>query len=145
MDELKYNIVYRLGDVYGDGHGGYEIIHLVANYPAKEIDKAYKKFVLKTGLDFTKDVCSDYEENHISDKNVEILKEAGVIDDDYIKNYLLWDDDDPTCYMDIDSFIDIFERIICTELPDFKTVARDLEEEVVECIDYAAYGLTENS
>ena len=120
-------------------------MHLVANHPAKEIDEAYKKFVLKTGLDFTRDVCRNYGENYISDKNVKILKEAGVIDDDYIKSYLLWDDDDSTCYMDLDSFIDIFERIICTELPDFKAAARDLEEEVVGCIEHAAYGLTENA
>lgn len=143
MDELRYNIVYRLGDVYGDGHGGYEIMHLVANYPAEEIDKAYKKFVLKTGLDFTRDVCSEYEERYISEENLAILKEAGVVDDDYIKDYLIWDDDDPTYYLDLDTFIEIFEKIIRTELPDFKTVTRDLEEEEVESIEYAAYGLTE--
>ncbi|MBR2245633.1 MAG: hypothetical protein IJ880_01180 [Bacilli bacterium] len=141
MKELKYNICYNLGDVYGDGHGGYEIKHLVSNYPAGEIDKAYQNWVLKTGLDFTKDVCDEYEDHSITDEQLDILKKTGVIDDEYIKENLEYDND---YWFDLDTYIDVFERIIRTELPDFAVMVRDLEEEAITCINYAAYGLTEN-
>lgn len=138
MDELKYNICYSLGDVYESGHQQYVTLHFTSNYPASAIDKAYVTFVAKTGFDYVRDVCSDYEDNIITEECLNILKELKVIDDDYINENMKWDDE---YHMDIYIFIDVFEKIIQTELPNFKTKVRNLDEDEVKCISGAAYGL----
>lgn len=140
MSELKYNVCFTLGDPSGDGHANTSDYHMVSNYPAKEIDEAYKKAIEILGFDFVNKVGSDYQDNRLREPYFSILVEKGVIKkEDYEYEYK-----GKTCldtYLDEDDFIDIFESICQLVLPDLEIGYRDLEEQQIYSLEGAAYGI----
>ena len=140
MAELKYNICFTLGDPSGDGHANTSDYHMVSNYPAREIDEAYKKATEILGFDFIDKVGADYEDSRIHEPYFSILIDKGVINrEDFEYEYKGQKELDT--YLEESTYIDIFEKIINLVLPDFVLGYRDLEEEQVYCLEGAAYGI----
>ena len=140
MSELKYNVCFTLGDPGGDGHANTSDYHMVSNYPAKEIDEAYKKATEILGFDFVDKVGADYQDSKLREPYFSILVEKGIIEkEDYEYEY-----DGETrldTYLDEDDFIDIFESICQLVLPDLEIGYRDLEEQQIFSLEGAAYGI----
>ena len=138
MSELKYNVCFTLGDPSGDGHANTSEYHMVSNYSAKEIDKAYKKATEILGFNFVEKVGSDYEDNELREPYFSILVEKGIIkkeDYEYDGKTLL------DTYLDESNFIDIFKNICKLILPDLVIKDRDLEEQQIFSLKGAAYGI----
>jgi len=140
MSELKYNVCFTLGDPGGDGHANTSDYHMVSNYPAKEIDEAYKKATEILGFDFVDKVGADYQDSKLREPYFSILVEKGIIEkEDYEYEY-----DGETrldTYLDEDDFIDIFESICQLVLPDLVIGYRDLKEQQIFSLEGAAYGI----
>ena len=136
----KYNVCFTLGDPSGDGHANTSEYHMVSNYSAKEIDKAYKKATEILGFNFVEKVGLDYEDNELREPYFSILVEKGVIKkEDYEYEYngkTLLD-----TYLDESDFIDIFRNICKLILPDLVIKGRDLEEQQIFSLEGAAYGI----
>lgn len=136
----EYNVCFTLGDPSGDGHANTSKYHMVSNYPAKEIDEAYKKATEILGFDFIKNVGVDYLDNELHEPYFSILIEKGIIkEEDYKYEY-----DDETLldtYLDESDFIDIFKSICKLVLPDLVINRRDLEEQQISSLEGAAYGI----
>ena len=140
MTELKYNVCFTLGDPSGDGHASTSDYHMVSNYPAKEIDEAYKKATEILEFDFIKNVGADYLDNELHEPYFSILIEKGIIKkEDYEyeyegKIYL-------NTYLDENEFIDIFKSICQLVLPDLVINRRNLEEQQISSLEGTAYGI----
>ena len=61
----EYNVCFTLGDQGGDGHSNTSDYHMISNYPADEIDEAYKKATKILGFDFVDKVGTDYQDNKL--------------------------------------------------------------------------------
>ena len=140
MPELKYNVCFTLGDPSGDGHSNTSDYHMISNYPADEIDEAYKKATKILGFDFVDKVGTDYQDNKLHEPYFSILIEKGIIKkEDYEyeyegKIYL-------NTYLDENEFIDIFKSICQLVLPDLVIDNRNLEEQQIFSLEGAAYGI----
>ena len=136
----EYNVCFTLGDPSGDGHANTSDYHMVSNYSAKEIDKAYKKATEILGFNFVEKVGSDYQDSKLREPYFSILVEKGVIKkEDYEYEYngkTLLD-----TYLDEDDFIDIFENICKLVLPNLVIESRNLEEQQIFSLEGAAYGI----
>ena len=136
----EYNVCFTLGDPSGDGHASTSDYHMISNYPAKEIDEAYKKATEILGFNFVEKVGSDYEDNELREPYFSILVEKGVIKkEDYEYEY-----DGKTLldtYLNESDFIDIFRNICKLILPDLIIKGRDLEEQQISSLEGAAYGI----
>lgn len=140
MSKLKYNVCFTLGDPSGDGHANTSDYHMVSNYPAKEIDEAYKKATEILGFDFVDKVGADYQDSKLREPYFSILVEKGIIKkEDYEYEYKGETRFDT--YLDEDDFIDIFESICQLVLPDLEIGYRDLEEQQIFSLEGAAYGI----
>ena len=140
MSELKYNVCFTLGDPSGDGHANTSDYHMISNYPAEEIDEAYKKATEILGFDFIDKVGADYQDSKIHEPYFSILVEKGVIRKEDYK----YERDGKTyydTYLDEDDFIDIFENICRLALPDLVIGYRNLEEQQIFSLEGAAYGI----
>ena len=140
MSELKYNVCFTLGDPGGDGHANTSDYHMISNYPAKEIDEAYKKATEILGFNFVKKVGINHQDNELREPYFSILIEKGIIkEEDYKYEY-----DGKTLldtYLDESDFIDIFKSICKLVLPDLVIKGRDLEEQQISSLEGAAYGI----
>ena len=140
MTELKYNVCFTLGDPSGDGHASTSDYHMVSNYPAKEIDEAYKKATEILEFDFIKNVGADYLDNELHEPYFSILIEKGIIKkEDYKYEY-----DGKTffdTYLDESDFINIFKNICKLVLPDLVINNRDLKEQKISSLEGTAYGI----
>lgn len=58
---MKYNIGFTLGDPSADGHGHSVDYHMVSNYSALEIDRAYTNTTKILGFNLVKDVGDEFE------------------------------------------------------------------------------------
>lgn len=56
---MKYNIGFTLGDPSADGHS--VDYHMVSNYSALEIDRAYTNTTKILGFNLVKDVGDEFE------------------------------------------------------------------------------------
>lgn len=140
MSELKYNVCFTLGDPGGDGHANTSDYHMVSNYPAKEIDEAYRKATEILGFDFVEKVGADYQDSKLREPYFSILVEKGIIKrEDY--EYEYEGETHLNAYLDEDDFIDIFEKICNLVLPDLALNYRDLDEEQIFSLEGAAYGI----
>ena len=140
MSELKYNVCFTLGDPGGDGHANTSDYHMVSNYPAKEIDEAYKKATEILGFDFVDKVGADYQDSKLREPYFSILVEKGVIEKkDY--EYEYEGEIHLDTYLDEDDFISIFEDICRLVLPDLIIDYRDLDEQQIFSLEGAAYGI----
>lgn len=140
MSELKYNVCFTLGDPGGDGHANTSDYHMISNYPAKEIDEAYKKATEILGFNFVKKVGINHQDNELHEPYFSILIEKGIINkEDYKYEY-----DGKTLldtYLDESDFIDIFKSICKLVIPDLVINSRNLEEQQISSLEGTAYGI----
>ena len=140
MTELKYNVCFTLGDPGGDGHANTSDYHMISNYPAKEIDEAYKKATEILGFNFVEKIGVNYQDNELREPYFLILIEKGIIKkEDYKYEY-----DGKTffdTYLDESDFIDIFKSICKLVLPDLVINRRNLEEQQISSLEGTAYGI----
>lgn len=156
-----FNCTFILGDRWCDGHGCTSEYHIVTSHSAETIVKAYKDFCDTYGFEYLREVGNEYEcFGGIPEKITNKLFDLGILTDksriirydesgekykndktDFYKN---WDFKHDGCYeFDdcLDDFIEIFFNIITFMIPDFTYKVRDLEEETIEVLDGAGYGL----
>ena len=147
IEPLWYNIVFTLGDRWADGHGGYETFHMRSNYTSGAIKIAYIQASKLLGFDFIKKCCSEYEECYIKPEYAKVLADKSIIDKEYInKNgtycpvgaYWLGESDSAT-----NEFVDIFIKIVRLINPNFVLEERDLQEESLDILEGAGYGITD--
>lgn len=84
-----------LGDWSGDGHSITETVTIECNRNVETLKMAYERGVELTGINLTKDICSDYEDNKVSSEIIETLKVFGMVDlpDTYDEDsYSFWTD-----------------------------------------------------
>jgi len=112
-----------LGDWSDDGHGKSDKILVNVSHNVEQVRKAYEKSCKTLGFDIG-EVCSDYEENTVSEKVMDILKTLN-----YPGYQSLMDED--SC-LDIDTYVDLWFWVIGLCINDFKwSVAGD----VIPCIN----------
>ena len=136
----EYNVCFTLGDPGGDGHANTSDYHMISNYPAKEIDEAYKKATEILGFNFVKKIGINHQDNELHEPYFSILVEKGIIKkEDYEYEY-----DGKTLldtYLDESDFIDIFKSICKLVLPDLVINRRNLEEQQISSLEGTAYGI----
>ena len=136
----EYNVCFTLGDPGGYGHANTSDYHMISNYPAKEIDEAYKKATEILGFNFVKKIGINHQDNELHEPYFSILVEKGIIkEEDYKYEYdgkILLD-----TYLDESDFIDIFENICKLVLPDLVINRRNLEEQQISSLEGTAYGI----
>lgn len=142
-----YNIVFTLGDRWADGHGGYETFHMRSNYAPGAIKIAYIQASKLLGFDFIKECCSEYEEYYIKPEYTKVLIDKGIIDKEHINkddNYIpigaYWVGESGSA---TDEFVDIFIKIVRLINPNFILEDRNLQEESLDILEGAGYGITE--
>ena len=136
----EYNVCFTLGDPGGDGHANTSDYHMISNYPAQEIDEAYKKATEILGFNFVKKIGINHQDNELHEPYFSILVEKGIIkEEDYKYEY-----DGKTLldtYLDESDFIDIFKSICKLVLPDLVINRRNLEEQQISSLEGTAYGI----
>ena len=136
----EYNVCFTLGDPGGDGHANTSDYHMISNYPAKEIDEAYKKATEILGFNFVKKIGINHQDNELHEPYFSIFVEKGIIKkEDYEYEY-----DGKTLldtYLDESDFIDIFKSICKLVLPDLVINRRNLEEQQISSLEGTAYGI----
>ena len=141
-----YNIVFTLGDRWADGHGGYETFHMRSNYAPGAIKIAYIQASKLLGFDFIKECCSEYKEYYIKPEYTKVLIDKGIIDkrtykdDNYIPIGAYWVGESGSA---TDEFVDIFIKIVRLINPNFILEDRNLQEESLDILEGAGYGITE--
>lgn len=140
-----HNITFTLGDPGGDGHGHYVVFHMESNYSVKDITDAYNKATNLLGFDFISTCCVKYQESYIKPTYASILVKYGVLNKISLEDTDFYGVSKGTYYIDegINEYIDIFIKIIKLVLKDFTLEYRDLQEDSLSILDFAAYGLTE--
>jgi|GEM_PF-5942548 len=142
-----YNIGFTLGDPWADGHGGYETYHMKSNYAPDVIKAAYIKASKLLGFDFIKECCAECDAYYIEPGYAKILADKGIINKKYLnKNpewipvgaYSLCEGEKAT-----DEFVDVFIDIIKLVKPDFILEKRNLQEEDLDILNGAGYGITD--
>lgn len=140
-----YNITFTLGDPSGDGHGHYVVFHMESNYSVQDITNAYNKATKILGFDFIKTCCVKYQESYIKPTYASILVKYGILNKISLEDTDFYGISKGTYYVDdgVDEYVDIFIKIIKLVLKDFTLEYRDLHEDSLSILDFAAYGLTE--
>lgn len=139
-----YKITFKLGDPSNDGHKMTEEYHILITHPILEVQKAYDKATEILGWDYLETVCTDYGDHYLYYKYYNDINNKLNID---ISKCLPYSDSledlekDGHCYLETDSFVEIYFEIISSQLKDFEWSFRDLEEELFEPLDGAGYGL----
>lgn len=67
-----------VGDFYNDGHGQYETVTLDINKTPSEWQEAFREIEERSGFNFRRFVCGDYQEHFIPKSTVERLEAMGV-------------------------------------------------------------------
>lgn len=140
-----HNITFTLGDPSGDGHGHYAVFHMESNYSVKDITDAYNKATNLLGFDFIKTCCVKYQESYIKPMYASILVKYGVLNKISLEDTDFYGVSKGMYYVDdgVNEYVDIFIKIIKLVLKDFTLEYRDLHEDSLSILDFAAYGLTE--
>lgn len=140
-----HNITFTLGDPSGDGHGHYIVFHMESNYSVKDITDAYNKATEILGFDFIKTCCVKYQESYIKPMYASILVKYGILNKISLEDTDFYGVSKGMYYVDdgVNEYIDIFIKIIKLVLKDFTLEYRDLHEDSLSILDFAAYGLTE--
>lgn len=140
-----HNITFTLGDPSGDGHGHYIIFHMQSNYSVKNITDAYNKATEILGFDFIKTCCVNYQESYIKPMYASILVKYGILNKISLEDTDFYGVSKGMYYIDdgVDEYVNIFIKIIKLVLKDFILEYRDLHEDSLSILDFAAYGLTE--
>lgn len=140
-----HNITFTLGDPSGDGHGHYIVFHMQSNYSVKNITDAYNKATEILGFDFIKTCCVKYQESYIKPTYASILVKYGILNKISLEDTDFYGVSKGMYYVDdgVNEYVDIFIKIIKLVLKDFTLEYRDLHEDSLSILDFAAYGLTE--
>lgn len=140
-----HNITFTLGDPSGDGHGHYIVFHMESNYSVKDITDAYNKATEILDFDFIKTCCVKYQESYIKPMYASILVKYGILNKISLEDTDFYGVSKGMYYVDdgVNEYIDIFIKIIKLVLKDFTLEYRDLHEDSLSILDFAAYGLTE--
>ena len=137
-------IKFSIGDPSCDGHCISEEYHVTVSHSTEEIEEAYNRATKKLGWDFLKEIAVDYEENRIYLDSINDLQEKLNIDIKlYLDNWQLSDLERKNyCYLDPDSFVNIFFAIVSSEIQDFDYFIELFEnEEKFYLLDGTGYGL----
>lgn len=137
--ELNHNIGFSIGD-YGCLYQDY---HIVSNYSAEAISKAYQELSNELNWDFSKE-CERYEVRNLTEEGEQHLLRLGIISEsDILASKEEWGGD-TYAIEDSDEFVDIFFRLVRTKIPDLVWDYRDLNEESLPLLNGAGYGLFSN-
>lgn len=121
-----------IGDWSQDGHESYDEIYYCVNYAVSDIRQAYKDSCRKTGVQFNHNtnyvnpgesniydqILTDYENNYIRPYEIEVLREHGVITDEYLNGHGLEETDDGICITEPEDVADIIMRFIALSMPE---------------------------
>jgi len=130
--ELKNDIILTVGDWSKDGHNQFEVIPTKSSHNIEDIKKAYKQSVEKTGVDLSKEVCSEYGDREIKNEVTEKLKPYfDVRDFTYTGEEKIWEGIE---------FAYIYCEFIKISLPEFEYKFRNSNE---NNINIGGYGLFE--
>lgn len=131
---MKEHIIhFELGDYSGDGHGFSDSFYKKSNYSVEQITEAYAKAVNIVGVDLVEDVCTDYEDYHVTQEQYDKLLKHGLIEEE---------EDVEDFYIDIDLYLDIFEAMIKLVLKDFWWIDFPESCENLDILNGAGYGIT---
>lgn len=140
-----HNITFTLGDPSGDGHGHYIVFHMQSNYSVKDITDAYNKATEILGFDFIKTCCAEYADHCIRNLYTPILVKYNIIKAEGLETEDYYSISKGDYYIEdgTEEYVDIFIKIIKLVLKDFILEYRNLQEDSLAILDFAAYGLTE--
>lgn len=126
-----YHVELTIGDWSEDGHGEYDRVPYVANYPVSGIRQAYKDSCRLTGVQFNHNenymdpsagnvygqILTEYGDNYIHKDAVKILREYGVITDGFLERQELKEDGSGICMVMPEDVADIIMRFIALSMP----------------------------
>lgn len=136
-----------IGDWSGDGHGHFEKIYYMVNYPVADIQQAYKDSCKTTGIQFNRNknytgvggkmiydqILTAYENNQIRPKEVEILRKHKVITDEWLSGHSLVEQADAYITLtEAEDVADLVMRFISLSMPnDFVYIKVENEVEPI--------------
>ena len=120
-----------IGDWSEDGHGSYEKVYFKVNYPVDAIQQAYKDSCRKTGVQFNHNenytgtekhriydqIWTEYDNDAIRPAEGKILREYGVITDEYLTERGLMEEDSYIINLSPKDAADIIMRFIALSMP----------------------------
>ncbi len=132
----RFRIQLVIGDWSGDGHEITRSVTAHSNIPADELKAAYDLGVKATGVDLTRDVCSDYRDSSLSAEVLAKLVAAGyaIPGMENLSGNEIFDD---TQYLDPEEFAGIWLFIARKGNPELRV---DLVENDAR-INIGGYGL----
>ena len=131
---MKYSYTIQLGE-YSGGMGGHEKIWsyiITCNKTELEIEEAFKKACLLSGIDFGT-TFSDYEDNIVSDEVIECLYKIGI---DCIT---FCDNDAEYNTVNSEGLTKLLLAMVTSQLPDFKYKIK--APPLISCMMGIGYGL----
>lgn len=72
MEQYKFALV--VGDHSHDGHNQVEKFIVISNKPMKDVQEAYRKGVVRCGVDLTRFVAAEYDDPYIYAEEVNLFK-----------------------------------------------------------------------
>lgn len=138
-----YYIGFTLGDPSNDGHGMTSEFHIETSHSIKSIEMAYKRATEKLGWNYLETICSEYEDCTINSEQIEDIDKNLDLDiKDILPSWCIRDlERKGYCHIGEDSFLEIFFEIITSEILDFEWNYRELDEDILDILDGAGYGL----
>lgn len=131
-----YRINFVLGDWSNDGHGRTETYHYSSNYSGEEIESAYYRAVLKTGIDIKKSVAVKYDGPFLYTTEYDVLRELGYNMGDWAEEDILRKG---KVYIEENTdMVDMYMTLVKTELPD---IVYELANDDAHTIRGMGYGL----
>lgn len=115
MSDIKHCINLSLGDWSHDGHCKTSVFTIQSSLGYKELEGAYKKGVEIVGLDIREEIAFEYEDNKISQEDLNKLRVQGYdvkLDEVY--------NDKTSYYLDENTFVDMFLWVVKKGNPKFK-------------------------
>ena len=135
-----------LGDWSNDGHGKHENHYYNVNYPISAIQQAYKNSCEALGIQFhdgddfrnpentdyvTDQIFTEYENDTLRPHEIKILKDAGLITEDFMKTYYLEETPDHRIiFGDTESVATLIMRFIAYSMPADFTYTKHTENPI---------------
>jgi len=139
MEEQRYIFKMPIGDWSGDGHEQCDWFKVISNKPVEEVREIHYKS--RAIFDMEK-VCSEYEDQYMSDKELNKLKELGY-PEELILN--IKEENIPFRFLNVWLFVlmktDCSLKISIDESPDFDKLTFYGRDEKGRSIGFVGYGL----
>lgn len=131
---MSYQITLTLGDWSCDGHGRAEKHTIKSNIPKPELETAYAEGVKRTGVDLTKSIAREFDNNLFPQVAIDKLSLFGFDPNDF----LMFDDYDGVehWYIDSEGFVDLWLFIAKIGNPDLEYILYKTDN-----INIGGYGL----